>query len=96
MVKYREIIRLSAMGISVRSIAESVRCAPSTVQSVQRRAKANSVYWPLPDEMNDDALKALLYPPQKRNRQNKAEPDYVYIKEELTKCARYADFPITR
>ena len=36
MVRYREILRLTAMGISQRNVAFSVGCAASTVQDVLR------------------------------------------------------------
>lgn len=56
MVKYREILRLTAMGISQRNVAFSVGCAPSTVQDVLRAAKAVGLEWPLPEEMDSETL----------------------------------------
>lgn len=64
MVKYREILRLEALGVSRRNIGFSVGCSPNTVQSVSNRAKAAGISWPLPEEMNDAALKAALFPPK--------------------------------
>ena len=83
MVRYREILRLSAMGVSVRSIAESCRCSTSTVTNVQRRARASGVSWPLPEEVNDQVLREILYPPAERNPGNRAEPDCERIRREL-------------
>ena len=40
MVRYREILRLTALGISQRGIAGSVGCSKTTVQEVQRKAAA--------------------------------------------------------
>jgi hypothetical protein len=48
MVKYREILRLAAMGVSQNGIAFSCGCAQSTVSDVLRAARAHKVAWPLP------------------------------------------------
>jgi len=40
MVKYREILRLRAMGVSQQNTAHSCGCAASTVQEVEKRARA--------------------------------------------------------
>ena len=64
MVKYREILRLRSMGISQRNTAYSCGCARSTVQEVEQLARASGIKWPLPEEMTDQALRKLLYPPK--------------------------------
>ena len=83
MVRYREVLRLTALGISQRSIAESVGCAKSTVQEIQRRAEALGIGWPLPEEMGDQALRAKLYPPQDRSDATKAAIDHQWIQKEM-------------
>lgn len=45
MVKYREILRLRAMGVSIRNIAFSCRCSTATVRAVTGRAKAAGIEW---------------------------------------------------
>lgn len=40
MVKYREILRLRAMGVSQQNTAHSCGCAASTVQEAEKRARA--------------------------------------------------------
>ena len=62
MVKYREILRLRAMGVSQANTAHSCGCAQSTVQEVEKHAKAAGLMWPLPEEMDDAAIRARLYP----------------------------------
>jgi transposase len=47
MVRYREILRLTAMGISQRNVAFSVGCAASTVQDVLRAARKVGLERPL-------------------------------------------------
>jgi len=51
MVKYREILRLAAMGVSQNSIAFSCGCAQSTVSDVLRAARAHQLSWPLPEDL---------------------------------------------
>ena len=43
MIRYREILRLRAAGVSIRNIAYSCECSNSTVQNVLRKAKANAL-----------------------------------------------------
>ncbi|MBR3225754.1 MAG: hypothetical protein IKF78_10600 [Atopobiaceae bacterium] len=52
MVKYREIPRLTAMGISQRNVAFSLGRATSTVQDALRAARATGLARPLLEEMN--------------------------------------------
>ena len=66
MVKYREILRLRAMGVSQLNTAHSCGCAPSTVQEVEKHAREAGLAWPLPEEMDDAAIRARLYPKKER------------------------------
>jgi hypothetical protein len=61
MIRDRETLRLTALGISQRSIAGSVGCSKTTVQEVRRKAAALRLGWPLP-EGGDEAMRARLYP----------------------------------
>ena len=61
MVKYREILRQRAMGVSVRNTAFSCRCSTATVRAVTTRAKAHGLEWPLPEEMNDAIARVSEY-----------------------------------
>ena len=83
MVKYREILRLRSMGVSVRNIAFSCGCSTSTVQNVIDRARAGGVEWPLPDEMGDAAIRARLYPRKQRADAAKAAIDHEGIDREM-------------
>lgn len=66
MIKYREILRLAALGVSQESVAFSCGCAQSTVSDVIRAARARGVAWPLPEEMDDAAIRAVIYPRRSR------------------------------
>lgn len=83
MVKYREILRLTAMGVSQESVAYSCGCAQSTVSDVIRAARARKLSWPLPEEMDDAAIRAVIYPKRSRKATDKAEIDFVHVSEEL-------------
>ena len=85
MVSYREILRLSALGISQRSIAGSTGCSKTTVQEVQKRARAAGLAWPLSEDFTDEAIRARIYPPQDRSDRTKAEIDHEWVQREMGK-----------
>lgn len=60
--KILEVLRLQAAGLKGRQIAAAIGSALSTVQECLRRAREAGVAWPLPDELNEEALHARLYP----------------------------------
>ena len=62
MTKYREIIRLTSLGLSQRNIMRSLGVAQKTVVKVQHRARELSLEWPLDESMTDKALEKLLFP----------------------------------
>ena len=62
MTKYREILRLSALGLSQRDIVKSCGVSQKTVVFVQSRAKELNLKWPLDDSMTDKAIETLMYP----------------------------------
>ena len=64
MRKIKEVLRLRAQGRSDREVARSVKVARTTVRRIRRRAKAAGLSWPLPDDLTESALEALLFPPQ--------------------------------
>lgn len=65
MVKYREILRLRAMGVSQRNVAISCGCSPTTVLTVEHKAREAKLIWPLSEEFSDGVIKKRLYPPTK-------------------------------
>lgn len=85
MIKYREILRLAAMGVSQDSIAFSCGCSQSTVSDVLRVSKARGVSWPLPEEMDNAAIRAVIYPKRSRKAKDKAVIDFEKISSELNK-----------
>ena len=88
MVKYREILRLHAMGVSIRNIAFSCRCSTATVRAVAGRAKAAGIEWPLPEEMGDRAIREVIYPPKSKADPDKAPIDHDHVDAEMSRPDR--------
>lgn len=85
MTKYREILRLTAMGFSQRSIVQSTGTSQKTVVKVQRRAQETNLSWPLPESLTDTDLGKLLFPREPVPPSNRKMPDLDYIRRELLK-----------
>ena len=83
MTKYREILRLTALGLSQRSIIRSINVSQKTIVKVQRRAQELKLSWPLDDSLTDDALDKLMFPKANGASRTKRMPDYDYIQKEL-------------
>ncbi|SFU72533.1 hypothetical protein SAMN05216508_1481, partial [Eubacterium pyruvativorans] len=56
MTQYREILRLTALGLSQRNIMQSINVSQKTVVKVQRRAKELNLSWPLDESLTDSEL----------------------------------------
>lgn len=85
MRKIREILRLKlAAGLSARQIAASLGHALSTIQECLRRAAQASVGWPLPADLDDERLEALLYPLKPRVEEL-VLPDFAHVQRELSR-----------
>lgn len=55
MTKYREILRLTALGLSQRNIVQSIGVSQKTVVKVQKRAREMHLSWPLDETLTDAA-----------------------------------------
>ena len=62
MRKLRDVLRLKAEGLKGRQIAASLGLGQSTIVEYLGRAQRADLGWPLPDELDDAALEALLFP----------------------------------
>ena len=86
MRKIRDVLRLKyELGRSHREIAAILRISHSTVGSYVRRAREAGVSWPLPDDLDDAALEAALYPPTPPSRVPRPEPDWARVHRELAR-----------
>lgn len=86
MRQVREILRLKfANDLPVREIARRVGIAPSTARATLERFAGSGLAWPLPSELNDDRLEALLFKASgsKRGHRRHEEPDWATIQREM-------------
>jgi transposase len=63
MRKITEVLRLKAAGMTSRDIAASVGASMTTIYEYLARAEAAGLAWPLPEELDEAALEAKLFPP---------------------------------
>src|SRR6056297_3257646 len=61
MRKIRDVLRLSAEGLSTRQISASLSIGRTTLQGYLERARIAGVAWPLPETLTDTDLERLLY-----------------------------------
>jgi len=83
MTKYREILRLTAMGLSQRNIIQSCGVSQKTIVKVQHRALELKLKWPFDASLTDDALEKLMFPKKNQASKTKRMPDYDHIRKEL-------------
>jgi len=84
MRKLREIFRLHFEAkLSARAIARSCKLSSSTVLDYIGRAQVAKLAWPLPDELDDEALGRLLFPNEKRPVRKRPKLDFALIHLEL-------------
>ena len=83
MTKYREILRLTALGLSQRSIIQSCGVSQKTIVKVQHRARELKLQWPLSAALTDEALEKLMFPKESQAGRSKRMPDYEHIRKEL-------------
>jgi IS30 family transposase len=81
----REIIRLKFSCVSTHEIARRLGLARSTVRETFKRTEGAGLSWPLPEDMNDEAVEAALYASRgnKRGHRRIAEPDWACVHREL-------------
>ena len=83
MTKYREILRLTALGLTQRDIVNSCDVSQKTVVRVQARARELNLSWPLDASMTDQVIGSLMYPDSMSSGSIKKMPDFEYIRREL-------------
>jgi len=84
MRKIRDVLRLSAGGMSKRQIAASLGVGATSVGESIRRARRAGLGSPLPEELSDEALERRLYPlPTAMAKAGRPRPDWAAIHREL-------------
>jgi transposase len=84
MTNYREVLRLSSLGINHSRIAESMAISRPTVISVLRRAASNEVDWRTAEGLSDKELALKLFP-QGEGKPIFTMPDYDHVYREMAK-----------
>ena len=84
MRQIRDILRLQwSVGLSMRSIAQSLGVGYGTVHDVLHRAAAADLRWPLPAELDDGELEGLLYQGHQGRPRRRPDPDWAVVDMEL-------------
>ena len=84
MRKIRDVLRLSAEGLSTRQIAASLAIGRTTLRGYLDRATELGLAWPLPADMSDTDLERRLFDRAYQNTQRiEAQPNWAYIHREL-------------
>jgi len=80
----KEVLRLKAAGLSLREIERSTGAARTTVHEYLVRAASAGLSWPLREDLGDQALEALLFPPLTAElARRRPLPDWAAVHREL-------------
>ena len=84
MRKIKDVMRLSAQGLSARKIAASLGLSRGAVGAYQDRARAVGLAWPVPEDLTDADLEGALFP-QSAQVLSVAfpQPDWAHVHTEL-------------
>ncbi|WP_188207446.1 IS21 family transposase [Alkalibacillus aidingensis] len=85
MVKYRDILRLHAQGVTQRGIASSCGHSRNTIRNVVNRAKEKGFSWPFENNLTDADIQSILFPEKHQSLDFRRKPDCEYIHKELAK-----------
>lgn len=79
MRQLRHTLRLAQDGVSAREIGRRLGVARSTIQDNLKRAAAAGLTWPLPEDLNDDALEKRLFARAgvKTGRRHGTDPEHM-------------------
>lgn len=84
MRKIRDVLRLAAQKISHRQIALSLQIGRTTIRDYILKARLAGLSWPLPDDLGDERLEDLLFPPHDTAAEQRL-PDWKAIRTELAR-----------
>jgi transposase len=84
MRKVRDVLRLSAAGMSKRKIAASLGMSATAARDCIWRARRAGLAWPLPADLTDEELECRLYPPPTvAAKDRRPQPDWAVVHREL-------------
>jgi len=84
----KEVLRLTAAGLSQRQIAHNLDLSNGVVAKYQAAAQRASLSWPLPAELDDEALAQRLWskttdPADGQSNSRRPPLDFAYLHEQL-------------
>ena len=86
MIDYREILRLTSLNYSRRTISSCVGSSRNTVSETIDAANAVGIAWPQCESMTNEDLSALLFPGKVSSSDSRfLPPDCAYIHREMAK-----------
>ena len=85
MTDYLEVLRLSHLGYSQRTIESVAHCSRHTVRQILQEAENRGIHWPLDEDVTNADLEQLFFPDKYKTVSSYVEPDYQYIHRELAK-----------
>jgi transposase len=84
MRKIRDMLRLSAAGMSKRQIAASLGLSATAAGECIRRARRVDLTWPLPEGLTDEVVELRLYPPPTATAgDGRPRPNWAVVHREL-------------
>jgi transposase len=85
MRQIRDVLRLCfAAKLPQRAVARSLGLSQGAVSGYLSRARAAGITWPLPEDLDDARLEALLFPPPCRTpADQRPMPDWAWVHHEL-------------
>jgi transposase len=88
MRKIRELLRLRFESrLPQRAIAESLGLSQGAISTYLSRARAAGIVWPIPGELDDAELEALLFPPPPGTpAEQRPMPDWAWVRRELRRA----------
>jgi len=86
MRKIKEMLRLHfEVGLSNREISRSLSVSHSTVNDLLGRFQVAGMAWPLPEDVDEAALEAVLYSGNTGKSRRRPEPDWNQVHRELSR-----------
>lgn len=83
MTKIHDVLRLKFEAkLSNRNVAHCLKMGSATVSDILTRFRGSGLQWPLPEEIDEQALENRLFP-GKSCSQKKAQPDFAMVHKEL-------------
>ena len=83
MRKIRDVLRLSAAGMSKRKIAASLGVSATAARDCIWRARRAGLGWPLPEGLTDEALERWLFPPPTAAKDRRPQPSWAAVGERM-------------